>query len=69
MHYPLKGTGYEREITKGAKETIKKFKPKMAIAAYHLKDDKEKIPELLLLIRDDYRFKLVNRGEELLFFF
>ncbi|MEM2030925.1 MAG: hypothetical protein QXV35_06225 [Archaeoglobaceae archaeon] len=31
--------------------------------------DKEKIPELVLSIRDDYRFKLVNKGEEDLFFF
>ncbi|MEM3504810.1 MAG: FkbM family methyltransferase [Archaeoglobaceae archaeon] len=61
--------GYEREIIKGAKETIRKFKPKMAISAYHLPDDKEKIPELVLSIRDDYRFKLVNKGEEDLFFF
>jgi len=37
--------GSEREILKGAKETIKKFKPRMAIAAYHLPDDK-KIPEI-----------------------
>ncbi|MEM2030860.1 MAG: FkbM family methyltransferase [Archaeoglobaceae archaeon] len=60
--------GYEREIIKGAKKTIRKFKPKMAISAYHLPDDKEKIPELVLSIRDDYRFKLVNKGEEDLFF-
>jgi hypothetical protein len=37
--------GSERETLKGAKETIKKFKPRMAIAAYHLPDDK-KIPEI-----------------------
>jgi len=61
--------GSEREIIKGAKETIKRFKPKMAIAAYHLPDDKKVIPELVLSIRDDYKFKLVNKGEENLFFF
>jgi FkbM family methyltransferase len=61
--------GAEREIIKGARETIKKFKPRMAIAAYHLSDDKEVIPELVLSIRDDYKFKLVNKGEEDLFFF
>jgi len=61
--------GSEREIIKGAKETIKRFKPKMAIAAYHLPDDKKVIPELVLSIRDDYKFKLVNKGEEDLFFF
>jgi FkbM family methyltransferase len=61
--------GSEREIIKGAKETIKKFKPRMAIAAYHLPDDKKMIPKLVLSIRDDYKFKLVNKGEEDLFFF
>jgi hypothetical protein len=59
----------EREILKGAKETIRKFKPRMAIAAYHLPDDKKVIPELLLSIRDDYKFRLVKKGEEDLFFF
>jgi len=54
--------GSEREIIKGAKETIRRFKPKMAIAAYHLPDDKKAIPELVLSIRDDYKFKLVNCG-------
>jgi len=61
--------GAEREIIKGAKETIKKFKPKMAIAAYHLPDDKKVIPKLVLSIRDDYKYRLVNKGEEDLFFF
>ena len=56
--------GAEREIIKGAKETIKNFKPRMAIAAYHLPDDKKVIPELILSIRDDYKYKLVNKGEE-----
>jgi len=41
----------------------------MAIAAYHLPDDKKVIPELVLSIRDDYKYKLVNNGEEDLFFF
>jgi len=36
----------EREILKGAKETIRKFKPRMAIAAYHLLPDDKKIPEI-----------------------
>ena len=53
--------GAEREIIKGARETIKNFKPRMAIAAYHLPDDKKVIPELVLSIRDDYKYKLVNK--------
>ena len=61
--------GAEREIIRGAKETIKKFKPRMVTASYHLPDDREAIPELILSIRDDYRYKLVNKGEEDLFFY
>jgi hypothetical protein len=61
--------GSEREIIKGAKETIKRFKPKMAIAAYHLPDDKKVIPELVLSIRNDYKFKLMDKGEPILFSF
>jgi hypothetical protein len=41
----------------------------MAIAAYHLPDDKKVIPELVLSIRNDYKFKLVDKGEPVLFFF
>jgi len=61
--------GSEKEVIEGAEKTIKKFKPKMAIAAYHRPNDKKAIPELVLSIRDDYRFKLVNKGEEDLFFY
>jgi hypothetical protein len=60
---------FEKEIIKGAEKTIKEFKPRLAIAAYHFPDDKKAIPELLLSIRDDYNYKLVNRGEGDLFFF
>lgn len=61
--------GSEKEIIKGARETIKKFKPRMAISAYHSFEDKEKIPELILSIREDYKFKLRRLGEPDLFFF
>jgi FkbM family methyltransferase len=61
--------GFEKEIIKGAEKTIKEFKPRLAIAAYHFPDDKKAIPELVLSIRDDYNYKLVNKGEGDLFFF
>jgi FkbM family methyltransferase len=60
--------GFEKEIIKGAEKTIKEFKPRLAIAAYHFPDDKKAIPELVLSIRDDYNYKLVNKGEGDLFF-
>ena len=61
--------GAEREIIKGAEKTIREFKPRMAIASYHLPDDKKVIPELVLSIRNDYKYKLVNKWEEDLFFY
>jgi len=60
--------GFEKEIIKGAEKTIKEFKPRLAIAAYHFPDDKKAIPELVLSIRDDYNYKLINKGEGDLFF-
>ena len=33
--------GAEYEVLEGAKNTLKKFKPKLAIASYHVRDDVE----------------------------
>jgi len=48
--------GAEIPALKGAVNTIVKFKPKLAISAYHKIDDLEKIPRLINSIRDDYKF-------------
>jgi len=53
--------GAEIEALKGAKNTIKKFKPRMAIAAYHFQGDKIKIPQIVLSIMRDYKYKFVNK--------
>lgn len=42
----------------GAKKTIHKFKPKLAISVYHKRDDLLVIPELINSIRNDYSFYL-----------
>jgi len=39
--------GYERNILKGAAETIKKYKPIIAMSAYHKPDDVTELPKLL----------------------
>ncbi len=36
--------GYEAKILTGATETIKKWKPTIAMSAYHMKDDKKDLP-------------------------
>jgi hypothetical protein len=37
--------GAERRAIAGAKETIAKFHPRMALCVYHLRDDPEEIPK------------------------
>ena len=39
--------GYERYMLEGAKETLKKFSPKLAICTYHLKDDPEVLSKII----------------------
>ena len=48
--------GAELESLKGAEKTIKKYKPKLAIAIYHKEDDILSIPQFILECRDDYKF-------------
>ena len=47
--------GAEGGAIEGAKNTIKKWHPNMAICVYHKPDDFWKIPEQVLSIRDDYK--------------
>lgn len=62
--------GFEKEILKGAKETIKKFKPIIACAAYYFSDDKEKIIEIVLKIRNDYQYYLnSDKSSQILIFY
>lgn len=60
--------GYEKQVIKGAKETIKNFSPIIACAAYHLKNDKEAIPNLIKSINPNYKYKIVKRYEDVLVF-
>ena len=50
--------GSEKEILNGAKETIKKFKPKLAISVYHSTADFYEIPVLINEISNEYYFDL-----------
>lgn len=60
--------GYEKQIIEGARETIKKFKPVLALSAYHLKDDKNTIPALVMSISSDYTHELSYHDEEVFLF-
>ena len=50
--------GSELVAIKGAENTIKKFKPKLAISIYHRGKDIIDIPEYLLSINNQYKFYL-----------
>jgi FkbM family methyltransferase len=46
----------------GAKRTIERYKPKLAIAAYHKADDLPQLINSILAIRDDYVFTLSHHS-------
>ena len=50
--------GHELRILAGARETIKTFKPSLALSAYHRGDDLIKLPKFLLELNPGYRFYL-----------
>lgn len=50
--------GAEKKALDGAKETIKKYKPKLYICAYHRNEDFFALPEKILSINPDYKIFL-----------
>ena len=56
--------GSEAEILKGAKSTIERFHPVIAMSAYHKKEDIEELPKLLHSIVPEYKITLMERSEK-----
>ena len=46
--------GSERHALRGAKQTLERFKPRLAICTYHLPDDPVVIPKIIAEARSDY---------------
>jgi hypothetical protein len=46
--------GYERNALSGAQETIRKYKPELAICIYHKLEDIYKIPEYIKQLLPEY---------------
>lgn len=59
--------GAEVDALLGAEETIKRFKPKLAICTYHRPTDPIEIRKILLNYNPNYRFKELKRGERVLY--
>lgn len=49
--------GAEPNALRGAKETIKKFKPRLSIASYHVADHSTVIPQIIKEARADYKIE------------
>jgi FkbM family methyltransferase len=47
--------GSEQNALRGAAATLKKFKPRISVAAYHMPDDPHRIPELIRAPEPGYR--------------
>lgn len=53
--------GSEEKALLGAKETLKKFKPKLALSIYHKLSDFYKIPLLIKKLNPDYKIRVKNK--------
>lgn len=62
--------GSEQEALSGARGTIARFKPRMAIASYHRKEDKQVLSRIALAANKDYKICVNGKGwgNEMLFF-
>jgi FkbM family methyltransferase len=56
--------GYEPNILNGAKETIRRFSPTIAMSAYHHPSHKTELPKMVLSAHPDYKYELRTDGEE-----
>lgn len=63
--------GAEYNALLGAQETIKKYKPKLAICIYHKPEDMWEIPMLILKINPEYKFYVrhysISKSETVLY--
>lgn len=56
--------GAEYEVLYGAKETIRKYKPKLAICVYHKPEDILLIPQLIKELVPEYKIYLSHKRDD-----
>ncbi len=61
--------GSEKEALQGAEDTIKTYKPGLAVAGYHRTDDLWKIPHMVKSYREDYKIYLRSYMNHISFIF
>jgi len=54
--------GSEMQALFGARETIKEFKPRMAICVYHRPEDPKEIPAFIQRLSDKYQYEIIDHG-------
>ena len=55
--------GEERNMLIGAKETLKKFAPKLAICTYHMKDDPDILEDIVL--KANSKYKIIHKYKKM----
>jgi len=60
--------GYEKQILRGAENTIRRFRPLLTVSAYHFPNDKNDIVDLVKDISLEYTHTLSSKAEEDLIF-
>jgi FkbM family methyltransferase len=64
----LDAEGYEKQILRGAGDTIRRFRPVLTVSAYHFPNDKSDIVNLIEGIAPEYTHTLSSKAEEDLIF-
>ena len=59
--------GSEEQVLNGAKETIQKYKPILALSAYHKPTDKTVLPATVSKIENSYKLKLLAYDDEIFY--
>ncbi len=49
--------GAEQRAILGARETLRQFRPRLALSSYHVPDDPQKIPQLVRAAWSGYRME------------
>jgi FkbM family methyltransferase len=61
--------GYEKKVIHGAENTIRTSRPLLLVSAYHHQSDAQTLPKEILAMRSDYKYRLLERADKVLYFY